>query len=109
MAVLRLGRVLIIGGGREWPPHLMGWRVMVELPKNWDRMSVGTLWNALNDPARHPTPQSTIDAILYCVRTRGIAALEEPNIIERLSRCDEAAMKQIHDRIEKMREKGLLP
>jgi len=60
---------------------------MTELPKNWDRMSVGALWNALNDPARHPTPQSTIDAIIYCVRTRGIAALKESANEERLSRC----------------------
>jgi hypothetical protein len=82
---------------------------MTELPKNWDRMSLGALWDALNHPSRFPTPQSTIDAILYCVRTRGIAALEEPNIKERLSRCDETATKQIHERIERMREKGLLP
>ena len=45
----------------------------------------------------------------YCVRTRGIAALEEPNIKERLASCDEAAMKQIRERIEKMRQRGLLP
>jgi hypothetical protein len=82
---------------------------MTELPKNWNRLSVGALWNAHNDPARHPTPQSTIDAILYYVRTRGIAALKQPVNEERLSRCDEPAMKQIGECIERMREKGLLP
>ena len=76
---------------------------MTDLPKNWDTLSLGALWNALNHPSRFPTPQSTIDAICYCIRTRGIAALEEPNIKERLASCDEAAMKQIHERIEKMR------
>ena len=82
---------------------------MSGLPKNWYALSLGALWSALNDTAQHATPQSTIDAILYCVRTRGIAALEEPNIIERLSRCDEAAMQQIRKRIERMRQEGLLP
>ena len=82
---------------------------MSGLPKNWATLSLGALWAALNDPARHATPQSTIDAILYSVRARGIAALEEENVKERLSRCDEAAMKQIHERICRMRERGLLP
>jgi hypothetical protein len=78
---------------------------MSDLPKN----SLSALWDALNDPSRFATPQSTIEAILYRVRSRGIAALEEPENKARLSRCDEAAMKQIHERIERMREKGLLP
>ena len=81
---------------------------MTELPKNWDVLSLDALASALNDPARHATPQSTVEAILYCVRTRGVAALEEPNNKERLSRCDATAMKQIHDRIERMRQKGSL-
>ena len=50
---------------------------MSNLPKNWDRMPLGALWDNLNDPRRYATPQSTIDAILYCVRTRGLAALKE--------------------------------
>jgi hypothetical protein len=82
---------------------------MSGLPKNWAALSLGALWSALNDTAQRATPQLTIDAILYCVRTRGIAALEEPNNKERLSLCDEAAMKQIRERIERMRDKGLLP
>ena len=86
-----------------------GGAAVSNLPNNWDTLSLGALWDALNHPSRFATPQSTIDAILCCVRTRGIAALEEPNIIERLSRCDEAAMKQIRERIERMREKDLLP
>jgi hypothetical protein len=82
---------------------------MTELPKNWDTLSLDALWNALNDPSRFATPQSTVDAVLYCVRTRGMAALKEPANEERLSCCDAAAMKQIRERIERMREKGLLP
>jgi len=52
--------------------------------------------------ARQPTPQSTVEAILYCVRTRGLAALDEPANIERLLRCDAAARKQIDARIAKI-------
>jgi hypothetical protein len=55
------------------------------------------------------TPQSTIDALVYCVRVRGIAALDEPNNKERLARCDADAREQINGRIETMRQKGLLP
>src|ERR1700730_11680426 len=48
------------------------------------------------------TPQTTIEAILHCVRERGIAALKEPANIERLSRCDGAARTQIKARIAKL-------
>jgi hypothetical protein len=51
---------------------------------------------------RRPTPQTTIEAILYCVRTRGVEALNEPENIERLSRCDDAAKTQINQRIAKL-------
>jgi hypothetical protein len=52
-----------------------------------------------------PTPQVTTEAVLYCVRERGLAALKEPANLERLSRCDEAARAQINERIAKL-EKG---
>jgi hypothetical protein len=81
---------------------------MSGLPKNWHPL--GALWDALNDPSRFATPQSSkIEAILYCVRTRGIAALEEPENKARLATCDEAAREQIDERIKRMHEKGLLP
>src|SRR5262249_8216256 len=49
-----------------------------------------------------PTPQSTVEAILYDVRPRGVAALNDPQNVERLARCDEAAKAQINKRIEKI-------
>jgi hypothetical protein len=52
------------------------------------------------------TPQSTIEAVLYCVRERGLAALREPTNLERLSQCDEEARARINERIAKL-EKGL--
>jgi hypothetical protein len=82
---------------------------MTKLPKNLDALSLDALRSNLNDPQRHATPQSTVEAILYCVQTRGVPALKEPGNEERLSRCDEAAMQQIRKRIERMRQEGLLP
>jgi hypothetical protein len=41
-----------------------------DLPKNWDRMPFGALWEALNDPRRHPIPKSIIDAFEYLVKQR---------------------------------------
>jgi hypothetical protein len=51
------------------------------------------------------TPRSTIEAVLYCVRERGLAALREPTNLERLSQCDGKARAQINERIAKL-EKG---
>jgi hypothetical protein len=42
------------------------------------------------------TSRSTIDAILYCVRQRGLGALKEPANRERLRRCDEKARIEIN-------------
>jgi hypothetical protein len=70
--------------------------------------NVGRLWDKLNNVTLFPTPQSTVDAIMYCVRERGLAALDEPNNLERLARCDQAAREQIKKRIDTLIEKGML-
>jgi hypothetical protein len=59
-------------------------------------------WNVLNDPRNRPTPQVTIEAVVFSVQEHGIQALKEPSTIERLSRCDKAAMAQIEERIAKL-------
>jgi hypothetical protein len=51
-------------------------------------------------PCRRPTPQVVVEAVMYSVRTRGLAALDEPDTIERLGRCDAAAREQINQRID---------
>jgi hypothetical protein len=59
--------------------------------------------NGITKPAPpRPTPQTTIEAILYCVRDRGPAALREPANIERLSRSDRAARAEIDRRMAAM-------
>ncbi|MFZ0147017.1 MAG: hypothetical protein WAM72_01490 [Xanthobacteraceae bacterium] len=65
-------------------------------------ISLGALWDRLNDPRRRATPETVIEAILWTVRERGVAALDEPANIERLSRCDAAAVKIINERIERL-------
>jgi hypothetical protein len=55
----------------------------------------------MSEPSRYATPQSVIEAIMYCVRERGLEALKEPANVERLSRCDKAAMVEIERRCAK--------
>jgi len=64
-----------------------------------DDVSIERALNEINDPHSRPTPQSTIEAILHCVRERGIATLDEPKNIERLSRCHAGALAQIDARL----------
>jgi hypothetical protein len=53
-------------------------------------------------PATRPTPKVVIEAIIYCVRERGVTALDEPANVERLSRCDPAVRAEINRRIAKI-------
>jgi hypothetical protein len=66
-------------------------------PQGWDNMSLGALWERLNDPRR--TDRTNIEAIMVAVRIRGLAALKEPANIERLGRCDAQARAEINRRI----------
>jgi hypothetical protein len=55
---------------------------------------------------RRRTPQVTVEAVLHCVRIRGIGALQEPANVDRLARCDDAAQAEIMRRIAKLREQS---
>jgi hypothetical protein len=59
-------------------------------------------WFEINDPRSHPTPQATIEAILHCVRERGVAALKEPANLESLAHCDAEAKAAIDKRIRRL-------
>jgi hypothetical protein len=69
------------------------------LPKNWHTLSLGVLWERLNDPRRLTTAEAVIAAIMYCVRARGLGALKEPANRARLKRCNRAARDEINRRI----------
>jgi hypothetical protein len=71
-----------------------------DLPEGWENMSLGALWERLNDPRR--ASQSTIEAIMHTVRARGISALKEAANIERLSRCTSSARAEINERIARL-------
>jgi hypothetical protein len=58
---------------------------------------------------RSVTPQTTVEAVIWAARERGLAALEEPANVERLVRCDQAARRQINERISRLiQHKGSL-
>ena len=67
-------------------------------------MPIDALYRALNNP--RTTPQTTVEAIMVAVRERGLAALEEAAILERLVRCDQVARRQINERITRLYEQG---
>jgi hypothetical protein len=50
------------------------------------------------------TPQTTIEAVMYCVRQRGLAALREPANQQRLMTLDDAARAEVNRRIAKLEE-----
>jgi hypothetical protein len=78
----------------------IGQRLPPGISPDWDRMSLDALCSTLNRP--RATPKSTIEALMHSVRGRGIAALKEPANVERLRRCDAAALAQIDARISKL-------
>jgi hypothetical protein len=101
---------------REW------WRVEAcRIGSDW-RSILKTIagavrgWQILHDVDQQPSaclscgadhllcinPSGTIEAIMSAVRARGVSALKEPANIERLSRCDAAARKEINRRIESL-------
>jgi hypothetical protein len=49
-----------------------------------------------------PTPQVTVEAVLYCVQQRGLCALDEPANLARLLTFDDAAFEQLNARIERL-------
>src|ERR1700730_1272843 len=71
-----------------------------------DSISLERAWHELNDGRNHATPRATIEALMHCVRERGLAAaLKDPENLERLSRCDAAARPHINKRIERLKLK----
>ena len=69
-----------------------------------DDVSLERAWSELNYPRNRPTVKATIDAIMFAVCARGIAALKEPATAKRLEHCDEAAKAEIERRIANLRK-----
>ena len=49
-----------------------------------------------------------IEAVMYCVRARGLGALKERANLDRLRQCDATAQTEIDRRIDKLFELGIL-
>jgi hypothetical protein len=62
-------------------------------------MSTPASFRCFSHNNRSATPQSTVEAIIWAVRERGLAALKDPSNVERLLRCDPVARRQINERI----------
>ena len=77
------------------------------LPRNWQTLSLNTLWERLNNPRRLRTPEAVIAAIMYCIRARGLSALKEPANRERLKRCNRAARDEINRRIAMLEQRAI--
>jgi hypothetical protein len=54
---------------------------------------------AVLDLGRRGTPGSTVEALMWLLRERGLSCLDEPGNRGRLWRCDANAMKQISTRL----------
>jgi hypothetical protein len=65
-----------------------------------DDISLERAWAELNSD--RPTPKATIDAILFAVRKRGLAALQEPATKARVASCDARARAEINKQIEEL-------
>jgi hypothetical protein len=61
-----------------------------------------TLWE--QSSRERGTPQATIEAVMYCVRERGLAALREPANRQRLMTFDDVARAEVNWRIAKLEE-----
>jgi hypothetical protein len=73
---------------------------MTGVPKNWDALSLNALWNDFNHPQRYATPQSTIDAVMYSLRS-GTAVLTRDDVLRRLAVIDETQLLEMIDLLQK--------
>jgi hypothetical protein len=91
-----------VRGGRPRHIDVSIWnRRLARNARDYDSTSLEQFWDLFNREC--PTPEATIEAITYCVRAGGTKALHEPANLERLSRCDDAALAQIDARMAKLK------
>ena len=76
------------------PDHLARLRRL--LPRE---VSIERAWHELNDVRNRSTPKATIDAVWWAICERGMGALAEPRIADRIANFDEAARSELDRRI----------
>jgi hypothetical protein len=62
-------------------------------------VSIDRAWQELNDVRNWSTPKATIDAVWWAICERGMSALAEPRIADRIASFDEAARSELDRRI----------
>jgi transposase len=68
--------------------------------------SLDALWEEVNRAARqryNAAPQTTVEALLYSLRQRGVWALTEPATKRRLSELSEEQVIEVGDRLQKLK------
>lgn len=79
-----------------------------DLPRNWDTMSVGALWDRLNDPRRRrDAPQSTYDALLFELSRHGVSRLAEANCQRRLADLSTTQLREMIAALMRLRSRHL--
>jgi hypothetical protein len=64
-----------------------------------DDVSLDRAWHELNDTHKRPTPKASIDAVWHAFLERGVAALSQPEVMDRIAHCDEDARAELDRRI----------
>jgi len=64
-----------------------------------DNISRERAWHELSDIRNRPTPKATIDAVWWAICERGMGALAELPIVDRIANFDEAARSELGRRI----------
>jgi len=67
---------------------------MTRLPANWHEMSLGALWERLNSPTPQRAAKSTIDALMYSLRS-GAAVLARDVVRSRLATIAEDQLREM--------------
>jgi hypothetical protein len=70
-----------------------------------DDVLLDRAWTELNGRQRLEAPQATIEALVYEARTDGLAALEHPNCLGRLSDTSTAQLRDLIARLIRLRPK----
>ena len=68
-------------------------------------ISLERAWAELNQQRRDGTPQSTVEALVYELRTHGLTALQHPNCLRRLDHVSTAQLREVLGRLIKLRPK----
>jgi hypothetical protein len=58
-------------------------------------VSLDRAWRELNERNGRPAPQVTLDALLYELRTEGLAALENPSCRRRLADLSDGQLRDL--------------